>query len=283
MGLDVYLYKKHCSEDEIKSFEIEIDRLREAAWPDKPYEKLTDSEKESAREKSESATATLVDERRIPVFTYGESYTITSYGEERVEQDSKQFPDHMFKVGYFRSSYNDGGMESIARKQGLPGLGGVFLVGDDTPYSFTPEWSSCRDRAAEAVEEWQQEHDRRGGYSIFEYSNPLGEKVSTQREALDSFLEQVPRWNEITGDEWSSYENSNGLFFRESIEVSAIIDGTRQFLGRRDPCVYVVTKDSDHDDSGLKWYIRAMQIVVETCDFVLSQEDPQSYWLHWSS
>ena len=34
--------------------------------------------------------------------------------------------------------------------------------------------------------------------------------------------------------------------------------------------------------SQLDWYVKALEIVVETCDYVLAKSDPECYFLHWS-
>jgi len=42
--------------------------------------------------------------------------------------------------------------------------------------------------------------------------------------------------------------------------------------------IYIV-----HKDSGLGWYVEALEIVVETIEYVLNQPDPETYYLVWSS
>jgi hypothetical protein len=54
-----------------------------------------------------------------------------------------------------------------------------------------------------------------------------------------------------------------------------MIPGIQTVLGTR-PCIYVVT-ESDNT-----WYLQALEVVRETIEFVLSQEDKELYYLHWS-
>ena len=67
-----------------------------------------------------------------------------------------------------------------------------------------------------------------------------------------------------------------GHFFRnEPMRVRAAIPGVH--FGR--PCVWAVYEDSDEN---MRWYEQALEIVIETCDYVLAQGDAQKFWLHWS-
>jgi hypothetical protein len=61
----------------------------------------------------------------------------------------------------------------------------------------------------------------------------------------------------------------------EPLKVLAMIPGIQTVLGTR-PCIYVVT-ESDNT-----WYLQALEVVRETIEFVLSQEDKELYYLHWS-
>jgi hypothetical protein len=46
------------------------------------------------------------------------------------------------------------------------------------------------------------------------------------------------------------------------------------------PCVYLVIQESDAD--GL-WLEQALEVVVETCEWVMAQPDCAACRLHWSA
>jgi hypothetical protein len=78
------------------------------------------------------------------------------------------------------------------------------------------------------------------------------------------------------GDEGYNYSNSNGEFsFHEPQKVLAMIPGTYKIFNEQ-PCVYVVT-ESDNS-----WYIQALEIIRDTIKYVLSKENKEQYYLHWS-
>ena len=71
------------------------------------------------------------------------------------------------------------------------------------------------------------------------------------------------------------YSNINGdFYFNEPQKVLAIIPGKQVLLGERD-CVYVVT-ESDNT-----WYNNALEIVKETIEYVLSQENKEQYYFEY--
>ena len=54
---------------------------------------------------------------------------------DHVSIDSTRHPEHFFKIGYWRSSYNDGGINAVLRQYGLPDLYEMCGVdkNDDAP------------------------------------------------------------------------------------------------------------------------------------------------------
>jgi hypothetical protein len=78
-----------------------------------------------------------------------------------------------------------------------------------------------------------------------------------------------------------SFSCKEGEFFMDKpIEVCAIMPGFKKgFIRAQEPCTYVIYKNKE----GYKWYIEALEIVVETIDWVLKQKKPEQFLLHWSS
>src|SRR5690348_14525919 len=102
MGLDVYLKKYK------EPVAAVLERVKQ--YEDSP---LHESEDEGA----EGQLATLATELKLGEYGDPES--------EYIENNSAQFPEHMFKIGYFRSSYNSGGINSVLRGYGIPDLYGI--------------------------------------------------------------------------------------------------------------------------------------------------------------
>ena len=70
---------------------------------------------------------------------------------------------------------------------------------------------------------------------------------------------------------------TGGTFYLNGIQVCGFIPG-KDILG--DACMYVITKK---DTSGPDWYLQALEVVLETIEYVLEQPNPDSYRLAWSS
>lgn len=263
MGLDVYLY--HCP-DRKSAAEIErqystrSDVIWEKHSKGREFNKIPESDREAAR------VECLALSKELGVEDDG-----THPSAKSVRNDSSKYPEHLFKVGYFRSSYNSGGINSYLSRLGLPDLGWIFDVKDE--YEIVPDWEQAKRRAAEVLAKLNSVDT---SFDVFElHPNPFVDPAtfpSSAEAARAAYLK------ECAGEHsFPAYENTVGYFNREGMKVLGLINGTRDFLGRTIPCVFVV-----HEKVKDPYYTEALEIVIETCDFVLAQPDPQDYYLHWS-
>ena len=257
MGLDIYLYKCDPKTRGAKArYETESERLWEEAGD---YDKLTDEQKEAIREKEKAFALSL-----------GLNADGSNPLEKKIEHDSEQYPDHYFKIGYFRSSYNSSGIQRILRDMGLPDLDWVFDH-NKAEYEFTPNWQQSLARIDELIAKFAE----KGAYRVEAYSGNMfkAPEIHSEAEALEVFLNEISKDNR-TFD--SNYSNANGTFFtHEPLKVLALIPGTQTIFKQRE-CMYVITESSN------EWYTQALEIVKATIEFVLSKEDKELYYFHWS-
>jgi hypothetical protein len=260
MGLDVYLYH-YDNYEKISAMHKEHEQKKEALWDvGKEYDDLTEEEKSDIRNKG---------------IAIDQEYGMKDYcmpGETKIEIDSSKYPDHMFKVGYFRSSYNDSGFEAVIEAIAGGGLRIIFRASDE--YEFKPDWADARERAVSLLSLIEKNIKEKGAlrcyatssYSFFEKSLP-----GSPKEALAIWDEEQAKEHAFDG----GYSNSKGEFYpKEPISVKALIPG-RQYGS---PCVYIIFEPKE----GLDWYVHALEIVIETIDYVLAQPDKDKYYLHWS-
>jgi hypothetical protein len=261
MGLDIYLYKYENFEETTRKEGLH-NEFSEKIWEGLDYNSLSDEEKEGIRNKSKE---------------YAKSLGLDEWGSDetdktRIEENHSKYPEHYFKIGYFRSSYNDSGIERILRNLGLPSLSDVFNRSPEE-YIFQPNWESSLKNINHLIEEFS----KKGPYRVHDVSPNLfrDPDVNSEKEALEIFIDELSGKKE-DGPEMNSYTNAKGEFYlSEPLKVVAMIPGTSNLLGRR-PCTYIVT-ESDNT-----WYMQALEIVRDTIQFVLDQEDKEKYYLHWS-
>lgn len=269
MGLDIYLYRY---DDYNKTQELrdEYTRRESEIWEgndaNEKYNLLTDEQKDEYRNRVQEMALSLGLDK------YGDDVT----GKESIEMNSEKYPDHYFKIGYFRSSYNDGGIERILKNLGLPTMKDIFEY--DGEYLFQPDWIQALINVKNVISEFKT----KGAYRIQSVQANMfsNEVVKSSQEAMNLFIKEVEKqkeYNETNPDrEKFNYSNSHGEFFlAEPSKVLALIPGTTEFFGQR-PCVYMV-RESDNT-----WYIQALEIIQETIEWVLSQENKEQYYLHWS-
>jgi hypothetical protein len=266
MGLDVYLYEYEDHDDTIR-LEAEYNRKSEEVWEcdGRTYEKMSEEEKNQARETmKEFATSIGLAE--------GGSDTARS---RKIEMDWPGAPEHLFKIGYFRSSYNEGGINSVFRRRGLPTLTQICGKPEGCDDDFRPDWAEMKAKALAVRQKYVAEITQ-FPYDVFcidpTFSTPG--QPDSEAEALSRFREEMSRH---CGFE--CYSSRMGQFWRKDQPVvHAIIPG--QKYGR--PCHYVIQKNEAATAEGSLWYATALDIVAATADYVLSQPDPTKFWLSWS-
>jgi len=264
MGLDVYLYRYEDFEAHQK-LEAEVEAFSKS-FSDDDYDTMKKARAEKFGNQVDEWGGVIV-------------------GKEQITINSKVHPDHLFKIGYLRSSYNDGGVNRILRS--TLGKDLYYIFQPEERYQFKPDWGTCLKRALEVRDEFARHIEANGAFRIITvWANPLldgTELPASDAAALKTFLEvrarnpppakEHPLW----GGDFSSRE---GEFFLSpaALRVRALIPGISTVIGAR-PCTYVVYEDDEH----FAWYRQALEINVEMCEWVLGQPDVNKLVLHWSA
>lgn len=260
MGLDIYLYKYN-NKPETDRIEEEYETFSQKNWDEAgEYDSLTQEQKDSINEKNDSFAKSL------GLGKYGEDET----NKIKIEIDSALDKEHYFKIGYFRSSYNGGGINMILQNLNVPSLKEIFDYADE--YCFQPDWNTALQKCNESINLLEA----KGNYRCFQVSpNIFGQSTTcnSEKEALEIFAAE-----KLSGGSFDNYSNNKGEFYqKEPLKVLALIQGMRNFIGRDIPCTYVVFEGEN------QWYVTALKIVKETIEYVLNQSDKDKYYLHWSS
>lgn len=272
MGLDVYLYRID-NYAKYKRLTEEYDAKSSAQWAALgEYNSLTEEQKDAARAEDLALAQSLGLEK------WGE-YP----GQFRIKHNSRLYPEHMFKIGYLRSSYNGSGINRLLRDRLQTSLDDIFGAGE---YEFQPDWHATRERAIKTLEDWRFLNASMSGkaYRVSEvgvnvFIPPAEYTTHSAADALKVFYDQLDTHKRRPSD-CLSYGNRNGDFYLgEPLPVVGLIPGHREsFWGPPLPVVYVIYEAKDDD-----WYTQALEIVIENCEWVLEQPDKELYWLRWSN
>lgn len=309
MGLDVFLY--HCTElDKWIKIQREYEEKADAVWNEirggREWVYLTDLEKEEAREKSSKIAKSMgLDEGG-------------GFPEIRIEQDSEKYSEHMFKIGYFRSSYNSSGTNQVLKRIGVPNLYDIFVQQTDDEYHRLIDWEDAKDKVRRSIAMLRKINDSvLGEYYAhpIEFPNPddlkdtmgklekkskamkrvetawfeehIGKDFDYERHPINE-REAMAHFVKIIDDHKEHIEKGNGLtdfsswlgeFHLKGVQIFGLIKGVENNIlyGPR-PCVYAIIKRDEKYD----WYLQALEIVEETIDYALAQDNPDNYYLHWS-
>lgn len=263
MGLDVFLYHYDDFADTQRR-EQEYEARSNAVWGDGDYNAMTEEFKVGCRAQIAAIAAEL------SLGEYGEATN-----KQKIEINSASYPDHYFKVGYFRSSYNASGINRILAAKIDTSLDEIMGASDE--YCFQPKWQECKVRAQAALDKLRVANKEFPYRAMEIHADQLGPgrtPVTDEASALEVFREQKSRRPVEERDDFANYSSGIGeFFFGEPPVFRAFIPGQR-FNTRVVWGVY--------EEKGAEWYEHALEIVIETCDYVLSQPDVDKYWLHWS-
>lgn len=306
MGLDVYL---KCIEDIDTKLKIEKEasEKREKIWNEelagRNYEEASQAEKDriSALEKK------MYEE--LGCGEWGE-YDV---GSEGIEFDSAKYPEHYFKVGYFRSSYNGAGINHVLGNilGDNSDLYYIFNIQDDD-YYVRPDWKLALERVREVIERYKDAL-KDGRFAVAEISSfhaiaSLSREDNgdykkgnfympprSEFEAFSMFKKRLKKYNKQVEDakekgeepfqlqegkcHW--YSNIEGsYYFGKPMEVMAVLPGIAKYSFQGPVCMFVIYKIED--DGEIDWYLKALEIVEETILWVLDQGETSKYVLGWS-
>lgn len=262
MGLDIYLRK--CPDLAVakaaeKARDEEIEALWEAVGG---YEKATEAQRQEIGTKSEEIST-----KHGCTGKWDQHASIT----ELDDQNSAIDPEHLFKIGYFRSSYNGSGIENVMSNYGLPTLHDIFEPNDE--YEFSPDWDSALARCSDAIAKYEAHLvSPIGKYSAMFVDG--FEPVSSEQQALEIFAKHIAQ---ARPPGFSSYSNNEGTFYLDGIKAVGFMQG-RSIIGT--PGMYVVYEKASDDKPD--WYLTALKIVRETIEYVIAQPDRQHFYLVWS-
>lgn len=266
MGLDVYLYKYS---------DFKKSKKNEKAYDDystKLYDTLEGIEDEAILKTAREGIRKSLDEKaaELGLNDWGGDATYR----EKIELDSVLHPDHYFKIGYFRSSYNGGGINNVLRDLEIPDLYDIFSH-DNDEYEFCPDWREALRVVQESITLLKKDKGYRVDTISANMFSPDDVPVSPAA-ALQIFNEQLN--TKSKNKEFLSYSNKSGEFHldKNGLKVHGLIPGKDMF---QRPCTFVIYQPKDAN----KYYLEALEVVKETIEYVLAQENPQDFYLSWSA
>lgn len=287
MGLDVYLYR--CKDvNALNTYEKQRDDAHEQIYADFKKElglgqkdQLTDAQYKSYDKKAKAW------DKANPAPPGGT--------ETEVNQKSDIHPEHMFTIGYMRSSYNNGGINSILRAATGMDLYYIFREDDKSEdYRFAPDWKASLERAKKARDAFKDHLNRVGSVKVIDVGPNffLGEEglPKSKEEVMKLFTPEQERHNErfkegreepFATKDANWYSNRDGSFFLgKGARLLAAIPG-KGFGGKT--TTYLVIRDGEDAEIEKNWYLQALDVVVETCEYVLRHKNPEEFIFHWSA
>jgi hypothetical protein len=274
MGLDVYLYWEK-SRELIDKHENKVEQIENEAWKsvtgDREYDSLSESERDAGYAAQKQALSDAGLDSDVPKGL-----------QRKIEISSTKYPDHLFKIGYFRSSYNDGGINSVLGTAIGISLYDIFGVDNKSGYIITPEWEEAKENTVSAISKYKLFLEGSEGFVTDRVQSPV-KPLNDESEVMAAFIKQYHEWNRSKDKRhFSDYSNASGTFtLKGEYKIYAVFNVPAKF-GMGVDTILVTKRPADWTPES-DWYYTALQIVLETIEWVLSQPDKEQYVLHWSS
>lgn len=191
-------------------------------------------------------------------------------GGEQIEIASAIHPDHLFKIGYMRSSYTASGINGILDDRIGTDLYRIFgMTWETRSYYQRPDWGACKVRAVKALADLRAWLSKNGSLSVWTVTHNAirGLQKFDKADALRTFSAERETFADY------DYENVHGAFMPKGCTIYAAIAGVDS-LGS--PGLHLIC-DGDKTDS----YAKALEVVVEMCEWAMGQPDRENLWLAW--
>ncbi len=281
MGLDIYLYRYDKSRAEIEQEDDAWEKISNAIFH-KHFDPIEAARGKNAQLTDDERAAWKKEEDRAA----GEFGRVGEWHDNphnpSVRIDSTLYPEHMFKIGYFRSSYNGGGIDSILRDRVKESLHSI--IGLDDEYVQQPDWNKAIENCDRVIAQLREAAAKNPFFVTEVGPNMFGDMNSLPKSEAEALaiagkeLSAEKQKDEFLAD---GYSNRDGLWYPKGMTVYGIIPGTKEIFGKL-PTSYVVLRHDSNGEEPFKWYINALEIVKETAQWVLKQENPEKYFLHVS-
>lgn len=254
MGLDVFLQYSSDWRDsfwrmnQIRKFESELYSSAINNIPDNDYDEYI-------------KTAHIEFKKRTGIDYIEDDgfYTLCSNVTD-IEEISKKHPEHLFKIGYWRSSYNSAGINHFLEKVGCQTLWEIAGQKKHVTYQFKVDWNLLKSNSQCAIE-------RLNNLKNLECWLEEIPKFDTTKTFLNSLVSSSDALAKCAKDACCSISDDEKEIYPSGIMIYGVCGN------------YMITKpQSDFFD----WYIQALEIVSETADYVLAQKDIENYHLYWS-
>ena len=187
---------------------------------------------------------------------------------EKIELPSTKYPEHMFKIGYFRSSYNESGINKWLNDHELLSLYEMFdaSCNNNTGYEVI-DWRLAKANVTRTIDDYKKIQT---GIELLDISrNSFIPRYEMTHQAIEQYFAKVVSEQRDDGF-FDSYSNGPHEVFTKGLTIYGVTHTASRS--------YLVVKKEECED----WRLQALEIILETIDYVLAQPNPEEYFLVFS-
>lgn len=121
--------------------------------------------------------------------TDNESNISFAHGMQDYIEPSKRHPENYFKIGYFRSSYNEGGINNVLDLLDLPDLYDIFEVEDSHEYYQKIDWGRAKELVTRLLDTFRPLAQKYFVVNILRYMS--NKDTVSPRELLERTIKEL--------------------------------------------------------------------------------------------
>ena len=190
---------------------------------------------------------------------------------EQIIMDSLKYPDHSYSIGRFMNGQGPKDLGKVLSDLKIGSLEWIFNYNFEEGIEYRPNWVLALERVKESLSLLNATPYYRN--ERIKFSADLKGPLNSS-EVMEIFYQELNKYPSLS--EETNYKNSKGdFYFQKPLEISAIIpsSSSNASTGATESYLHIIYKEDSI------FYKEALEIVQETCEWVLSQKDPENYWL----
>ena len=201
-----------------------------------------------------------------------------------IGNNSTMFPKHPFKLGFFNSSYDPMGFESMLYLRAGKGMRYILRGSeeeDGKELTFIPDWKKVIERGSEVMALLDQSVLKHGWFKVKQLIHPVGEhqdnqKIVGAREAVKHYNRRI---DQCGNSNMGCLTDISSIIYLQNVPTFLGIVAGIEPVDQK-PCSYVILSSREEESV---FYFEGIGIIIETAEWILNQMDPQKYSVRWSA
>jgi hypothetical protein len=211
---------------------------------------------------------------------------------KRLGMPSKKYPDLLFEIGYFRSSYNSFGINRLLNINFDTEIGKLFGFDEESEIEFKdgPKEDDyiplCEINWQCSLDNLKELYEKMSTAEMYYYNINIGSTLSFNEMISKTEYETKTEMNNLIKKERS------GPYADSDLSICGYTIMTKKLFNIMRLHVMELIKDRVYNfglvaglkvDDDYRYYLKCIEVMMETCKYVLTEQNPKECYLYFST